>query len=355
MTKVTAMRNQPFRTIALALTGALLCLVTLPGCNQMVSLEDAGPGKDGGVFFCFWNAENFFDDVDNNRKGPGDKEYDPWFANHPDILKLKLEKMTDALLKMNDGHGPDIIALVEVESVRAAELLKDALNARAGKKYTHVLMKEVTAGRHIAPCVITRLPVVADRTELLGKRERILKTVVKVNDHELVVIVAHFTSRLGGGGEGRREEYGDKIYGAFRAMYANNKKVDVLVCGDFNDTPEDESIVKHLHATGDRQAVLNPGNQPKLYNLLADKDASHFGTHFYNGKWLIFDQIMVSPGMLDREGWSCDVDSVRPFNALARPGDGKGRPWRFGGPNDKGPRGYSDHFPMTLRLHVQGR
>ena len=148
------MRNQLFRLFAASLAGALLLLTALAGCHP----APFGPEEEGGkggrsVFFCFWNAENFFDDVNNNRKGPGDKEYDPWFASNPEILKLKLTKLTTALLKMNNGNGPDIIALVEVESVRAGELLKDTLNAKLPNKlaYTSVVMKELTAGRHIAP------------------------------------------------------------------------------------------------------------------------------------------------------------------------------------------------------------
>src|SRR5205807_1402355 len=128
---------------------------------------------------------------------------------------------------------------------------------------------ELSAGRHIAPCLITRLGVVGNRTQLLGNRMRILKAHLKVEEKELVVIVAHFTSRLDGNtGPKRRADYGDAIYGAFRAMATSNPQVDVLVCGDFNDGPEDDSIVKHLRAVGDRQAVLKPGAEPRLFNLL---------------------------------------------------------------------------------------
>jgi hypothetical protein len=68
---------------------------------------------------------------------------------------------------------------------------------------------------------------------------------------------------------------------------------------------------------------------------------------------LIFDQMVVSPGMLDDLGWSCDVASVRTINTLYRPGDRLKRPWRFGGEHDRFPqRGYSDHFPVTVRLKV---
>ena len=35
---------------------------------------------------------------------------------------------------------------------------------------------------------------------------------------------------------------------------------------------------------------------------------------------------------------------------VTKPGDRIGRPWRFGGEKEKGPRGYSDHFPVTVKL-----
>src|SRR5687768_3738614 len=152
----------------ISLLGAFL----FTGCNQ-----PAPAMQPGEYLFCFWNVENLFDDQFDNRLRPGDKEHDPWHARSPEILQQKLARLSEALLKMNGGKGPDILAICEVESVRAAELLKDALNAKLAdpSKYKHVLMKEVDGGRHIAPAIITRLPVHADRTRLHGRRLRILE------------------------------------------------------------------------------------------------------------------------------------------------------------------------------------
>jgi endonuclease/exonuclease/phosphatase family metal-dependent hydrolase len=353
------------RVAMLSLSMRFVCIaffaLPLAGCRvepapSNVTTEEA-VGKSGECLFCHWNAEDFFDDKLDHRTFPADKEYDRWMAENPAVFELKLSRLTEALLKINNGCGPDILSICEVETVRAAELLKDALNKKLDEKlhYQNVLMKEVSTGRHIAPAIITRLPVVKDKTRLLDKKMRILEGHIIVSGHELVVFASHWTSRLGDGGEHQREHYADRIYGAFKAMYKSNPRVDVLICGDFNDTPHDVSVVKHLHCSGNLSDVKNSGDDPLLFNLFADKDPDKgFGTHYYNGKWFIFDQIVVSPGMLDTSGWRCQVDSVHTVNDLHKPGDAKKRPWRFGGQRDEGPRGYSDHFPVTVRLAVTG-
>ena len=125
--------------------------------------------------------------------------------------------------------------------------------------------------------------------------------------------------------------------------------MDLLICGDFNDGPLDRSVTDHLHATGSMEEARNGS----LLNLFADKDAQlGFGTHFFGGRWHLFDQIVVSPGLLDDLGWSCKTESVRTVNTLYNPHDRHRRPWRFGNEHDKAPRGYSDHFPVTVQLRV---
>lgn len=315
----------------------------------------AGAGQPGHYLFCFWNLENFFDDHLDGRTG-ADREYDEWFANDPEALNLKLAHISQALLSLNGGRGPDIIAVAEVESIRAAELLRDALNRRLNNpsfEYQHVLMKELNAGRHIATAIITRLPVRGDRTQLHGRQQRILEGHILVNGHDLVVIASHWTSRLTDKDDSHRARYGNEIYGLYRAMYTRNPHVDFLVCGDFNDPPDAEAVTRHLHATGDRDAVLRGGPQPLLFDLFAGKDPDRYGTH-YHERWYIFDQIVVSPALLEGDGWRCNPDSATTVNTLFRPGDRRRRPWPFGNPRSRAERGYSDHFPVTVELAVEG-
>ena len=342
---------------------ALFCLSTvwtLAGCNDHGDSAPEATSEQGPqsreYLFCHWNVENFFDDKHDKRSQKADVEYDDWFSHDKAAMALKLSKLTEALLKMNDGRGPDILAICEVETIRAAELLMESLNKRLDSRwqYQHILMKEVAGGRHIAPAIITRLPVQKEKTRLLGRMLRILEGHLVVDGRELTIFATHWTSRITSGSEQGRDKYAETVYKAFLELYRKDPKVDVLVCGDFNDTPHDESVVKHLHSSADASDVRLNRPEPLLYNLFADKDpARGFGTHYYSGKWFIFDQILVSPGMVNGTGWGCVPSSAQTFNSIHKPGDTQKRPWRFGSEKDQAARGYSDHFPVTVRLSLK--
>ena len=351
---VTTVRRGLFAFFVL--TGSLFWL-GVAGCEgTREAAPEAAESASNGYLFCFWNAENLFDDREDHRANKADKEFDRWFANNPEVLRLKLSNLSKALIEMNDGRGPDILALAEVENERAADLLRQALNARLADRslhYQHLLMKDLSAGRHIAPAIITRLPVRRDRTRLHGRLLRILEGHVVVNDHDLVILATHWTSRVTDKDGDRRARYGDQVYGVFKAMYQSNPAVDLLVCGDFNDPPDAPSVTRHLHATRNREAVLKSSREePLLLDLFGNKDPAEYGTHYHAGHWYIFDQIVVSPGLLDWAGWRCDPNSARTVNTLFRPGDRLRRPWPFGNEREKAQRGYSDHFPVTVRLEV---
>jgi endonuclease/exonuclease/phosphatase family metal-dependent hydrolase len=266
------------------------------------------------------------------------------------------------LLPLNGGNGPDILALAELESERSAELLQQALNKRLGKPeldYTNVLYQPITGGRHIATAILTRLPVERNRTLLLDKRRRILEGRLKVAGRPLIIIASHWTSRVSDKKGTGRAKYADIIYGRFKSLFLANPDVDLLVCGDFNDNPDDPSVTEHLRATGDREAVLASARtkEPLLFNLFAGPYQNGEASHYYGSrrkpKKYLLDQICVSPGMLDEEGWSCVVDSAKVVRQMAT---ADGWPKRFGGERERMPlaaRGASDHFPVTVELRVR--
>jgi endonuclease/exonuclease/phosphatase family metal-dependent hydrolase len=350
-------------SLRLALLLIVLAIV-LPYFLAPQTQEHTAP-TPGDYLFCFWNTENFFDDQDNNERRQPDRAFDGWFSGDPDAFRQKLANLTAVLAAMNDGRGPDILALAEVETERAARLLADALGkaVKGAPPYKNVLYRDPKGGRHIATAILTRLPVAAGRTRLLGRRQRMLEGHVEVNGHDLAVLATHWTSRVSDEEGGGRDSYAEQIYGRFKALYRANPQVDLLACGDFNDNPDDKSVTESLHTTGDLDKVRAGGDEPLLYGLFTDlwlrqqdkPERQRLGTHYYRGRAYIFDQIVVSPGLLDDRGWTCEVGTARIHKHEFV--DARGRPIRFGTERDKTPlreRGVSDHLPVTVRLKVAG-
>lgn len=309
----------------------------------------AGPGE---YLFCTWNVENLFDDVDDKRNST-DEPYDNWMAGHPEDLQLKLKHLSEALLKMNGGKGPDILCAVEVESKRAAQLLADALNQalpEGAAKYQTVVMEEISAGRHIGPALIARLPLSAKGKPRVFSPQRVLRVSLEANGAELVVFATHWTSRMSDAKGDKRAKYADLVYGRANEVYHSDSKADIIVCGDFNDTPEDAAVRNNLRAGSDLNTVRD-AMELRFLDLMAGKDPKKFSTHYYKSDALIYDHICISPGLLDDRGWSCDVNSIQTITeGLIRPGASRRQPWRFGNEKDKMARGYSDHFPVVVKL-----
>ena len=151
-------------------------------------------------------------------------------------------------------------------------------------------------------------------------------------------------------------------------MYKSNPNVSLLVCGDFNDNPDDASVKDHLHATGDLAGVKAAGDPPLLYDVFAPlwaenkgkEEKEKAGTHFYRGRAFIFDHLVVSPGMVNgKGGWQCLVETAKIVTHKDRfvvpRGRNKGHPLAFGTEKEKvalSERGVSDHLPVTVRLKL---
>jgi endonuclease/exonuclease/phosphatase family metal-dependent hydrolase len=323
-----------------------------------------GDGNPGSILLCAWNVENFFDDQDDPKVHD---DMEDWFGTDPAAFRLKVDHLAEGLLKMNNGAGPDVACLCEVESDRCMKALQEAANAKldaAGlgdRKYTATLFKGDNMGRHFAPGIMTRIGVTADRTRKLGKTHngRLIEGHLHLNGHELIVIVAHWTSRVTDkeGQGGRRADYAQDIYGRVNEILHANADADVIVCGDFNDEFKDPSIQNDLHATDDPAAVRDSVKEPRLLDVMANWAAPSDppGSIHGKGHWSVFDHICVARGLLDEKDWSCNPRTARVFAAKEMRHGKHGEPFAFGKKVHEGPRGYSDHFPVIVQLTVTGK
>lgn len=308
------------------------------------------PASEEGYLLCTWNVENLFDDTDDPHNHDEDED---WFARHPEMVQEKVRLLADTLVQQNGGKGPDILAIVEVENRRAVDLLREALNGRVPSewRYEGVIHHDNVTGRRIEPAVLTRLKVRDDLTRTFGIR-RILEGHVEAEGASLAILVSHWTSRIRGDSEGKREGYAETLYERVLELTRDDPAADILLCGDFNDEPDDPSLRDHLHTTGDPTQVQAGGAPLRLLDLTEQLEPESDGTYFQAGRWEILDHIVVSPGLLDLAGWSVLPDSIRTENPAELRFGRDRRPWRFGSPKNSNPRGPSDHFALTVRLRV---
>ena len=268
-----------------------------------------------------------------------------------------MEALRDAALLHNDGRGPDVLAMVEVESRRSVEALRDALNAVLPPdwRYTGIVQRDDRTGRRFAPAILTRLAVREDLTRGppdFGNR-RILEAHLESDGVPLVVLASHWKSRLGGKDEteARREDYADAVYGRYLGLRRGQPGLDVILAGDFNDGPGDSSLTEHLHAVADPGLVRPEDAEPSLLDLVADPSLAGEGTYFFSGPMGVPRPHPRPARAARRPGLDHQARrrlKVGDFRELRR--GPKGSPWKFGGPKSTSPRGYSDHFALSVRL-----
>src|SRR5262245_28133590 len=93
---------------------ALATVVPLAGCLRPANPAMEATGS-GDYLFCFWNVENLFDDKLDGWNDKPDKEFDAWFSEYPKVLREKLDHLSDVLIELNGGRGPDILGIAECE------------------------------------------------------------------------------------------------------------------------------------------------------------------------------------------------------------------------------------------------
>lgn len=116
----------------------------------------------------------------------------------------------------------------------------------------------------------------------------------------------------------------------------------VIVCGDFNENPDEKMIANFLFDENHTRIMQNP-----FVNLFKNENYSTF--HYKNG--LLFDQMILSNHFFQAY-FPLLCEDAQVFNhEKLRTWDSKyaGRPFRtYAGSRYLG--GYSDHFPILIRL-----
>ena len=169
---------------------------------------------------------------------------------------------------------------------------------------------------------------------------------------DVAVIVCHWPSRFSG--SFYRESGARQTKVVKDSLLRVNPDMKVFVMGDMNDDPTDKSMHEVLRAKPEIQQVGEGDMYNPWYNILAKEGK---GTLFYNGSWNLFDQIVMTPNLLNKDAKKKDYSSLKFWKnhvfrrdyLIQQEGQYKGSPLRTkaGG---RWLNGYSDHLPVVLYL-----
>ncbi|HAV63179.1 MAG TPA: endonuclease/exonuclease/phosphatase [Verrucomicrobiales bacterium] len=313
-------------------------------------------------FIAWWNVENLFDLEDSPARSDKlnrtlQSELRGW---NESILSRKIANLAAIIRALNDGRGPDLLGVCEVENRPVLQRLVDAL-APLGRNYL-VAHHDTSDSRGIDVAFIydsskflaelTFSHTIQKRT---ATRELFQVNFRTASNRLLVVVGNHWPSKLGGS----RESEAYRIIAGETLAYFNQRIEDVLgddtpilAMGDFNDEPCDRSLTDHALSERNRTRVLY-ANTPKLLNLMWPLMGHGLGTHYYDNNPGMLDQFLVSGGMLKSKSKIKPVEeSARIVQPESMTSTGRyATPVRFGRPNSGlNLNGASDHFPISMTL-----
>jgi endonuclease/exonuclease/phosphatase family metal-dependent hydrolase len=300
----------------------------------------------------FYNLENLFDiyndpkTLDDDFTAEGRKK---WNKKRYDKKVKKMSSVIAQIGKGESGYAPAIIGLAEVENRKVVE---DLTNSDDLKRFKYDIVHfDSSDERGIEVALLFRRSVFellhAETFTLFltddeGKRD-FTRDVLLVKGNlkgELVhIVVNHWPSRRRGTGEteNKRIKAAKLVTDITNKIYNETKKARIIVMGDFNDNPTNNSI---------KQYLVND----EFHNPFESIFSNGKGTLTYDDQWLLFDQIIITRNFLNDSNLAFDTAKIFDEHFLEEwKGKRKGSPFRtYIGKWHQG--GYSDHFPVFITL-----
>ncbi len=310
----------------------------------------------------FYNVENLFDWEDDSLTR--DESFTPDGDNHwnPKRFWEKQRKIAQTLLATGGWDAPDIIGLCELENRYVLEELTQKTALR--ELDYQIVHEESSDGRGIDVGLIYRpdkfellhyhyIRIKFDEEDARPTRDILYVKGIGVGADTLHIFVNHWPSRFGGHlvTDPKRMRAAETVRATVDSIFSVVPSANIVITGDFNDHPEDKSIVEGL----DAKHKLEDLQQNELFNLMHEKMHKE-GTHKFQGEWGVLDMWIVSDGLMTgKYGFKVQENGATIFKApwlLMKEEVHLGhRPFRtYQGPKYIG--GYSDHLPIILDLKV---
>ncbi len=326
--------------------------------------QQPDPARRGekGIRVMFYNTENLFDVVKDSLKA--DDEYSPGGIRGWNYKRLqrKFINISKVILAVGGWEAPEIIGLAEVENRYVLnDLVMDSPLKNIGYRIIH---QDSPDPRGIDVALIYRpdkfkpvttgfIPIRFPFDTAARTRDILYVKGVVLERDTLHVFVNHWPSRFGGytATIPKRNYVASVLRQQLDSLVAADPAARILIMGDLNDEPTDESVAKVLKAKQD-SVNLRSGD---LYNMMTGAGCSwDRGTIKDRELWITIDQFIVTAAMLQPgKGLHTSPHSAHILDApfLLQPDDAwfGQKPFRtyFGA---KYIGGFSDHLPIYMDL-----
>ena len=296
----------------------------------------------------FYNVENLFDTIAD--AGIQDEEFLPESEKAWNTIKyrIKISNIAKTLRAVGGWSPPEIIGLAEIENRSVMLDLVNHMSLEAGSYNVLHFDSDDPRGIDVGLCynrdlieVLYAEPIKM-RFENVRTRDILYAKLLINKEDTLHMFINHWPSRRGGQEASAPKrivaaEVAKQVVDSIAETTAN---ANILLMGDFNDTPRDSS----LH-------VLTKSKTYPVINLMEELPPME-GSHKYRGIWDYLDQLLVSGPMLNgSQGMRVVHGRAYVFSAefLLERDDRYGdyypyRSWK--GPSFTA--GYSDHLPVFV-------
>ncbi len=326
--------------------GFCLVVISCSGCQNILSKNDIITGKR--LYCVSYNAQTFFDAIEDGRefaefKGPKSKWNAEFYSQRLNRLKEVGILCTEALGGAKNTL-PDIFVLQEIESKRVVEDFSKRLTKFEGYEYAVFIPPE--NGANFSTVLFSKYPVSEVESFYLSGNEigksilrPLVKAVINIDTEDetkqLTVFNVHWKSKRGGAATNAiRRKQEKQLFKQIQKLKAEDPNAMFLICGDFNQTLKEFTVMKSLNNCWNFQPYItrkNMGLQPE-------------GSFSYRNDWEDIDHFFYSKTLCDNIGLELVDFSVIYVKPLIK---SNGKPYKFSAYNG---RGYSDHLPIGCVL-----
>lgn len=326
--------------------------------------SDAKRGREA-IRIVFYNLENLYDPFNDSLIH--DEEFTPQGAKHWNYGRYlkKIQLLAKTILATGGWEAPEIVGLCEVENRKVLQAL--LYESPLSHFHYRMIHHDSPDPRGVDVAMLFRedkirclfdeaIPVTFPPDSVARTRDILYAKCMVLNEDTLHLFINHWPSRFGG--------YMQTVEKRNRAAFIVRQKADsilggdpfanILIMGDLNDDPHDESLTVLLKSGGQK----DNSTPASLINLMAGyKGAGYAGTLKHGETWHVFDQFIVSHSLLKGQNRLFIQPGQRlifraPFLLTEDPG-------RFGEKLNRtylGPRylgGISDHLPIFLDIGLK--